>query len=424
MTELKHVEGELTGSRYKSGVSFKYTISIPQVDVAEFALLVEHDGPNNGNIRSMLALADEGKAPYCISIGVMPGVLTMADGSTRDMRMNCYDVFDREYADFLVYELLPSILDDYGLKISSSPDMHMISGGSSGGLSAFRVAWFHPEYFHRVHMSSPSFLAMGRGNELPYLIRKCETKPLRISQEMSETEPNDYFGWSRGIDEEADKGLSFAGYDIRTAYFAGEGHCSRYGDYEAAYCRNEWLWQDWATTPIVAHANSPRVDKVVPFGTGWEKCDTFPYKNMPTLPATLAVCDCASASCDGLAYYAGNKNEDAVYLHAADANGSVKPALLHAALHTVPRIEPKGAIALATDACERLYVLTAIGIQCVRSYGLIDVILDLPDGSVPADIAITDALYVKTEEGVYKRPLCANCTDFQNPCRKYVCYFD
>jgi hypothetical protein len=241
---------------------------------------------------------------------------------------------------------------------------------------------------------------------------------------MSETEPNDYFGWSGGIDAEADKGLNFAGYEIRTAYFEGEGHCSRYGDYEAAYRRNEWLWQDWATKPIVPLANSPRVDKVIPFGTGWEECDTFPCKNMPTLPTALAAYDCVAASCDGLAYYAGNKNEDAVYLHAVDVDSSVKPVLLHATLHTVPRIEPKGAIALATDACERLYALTAIGVQCVRSYGLIDVVLDLPDGSVPKDIAITDALYVKTEAGVYKRTLCADCTDFKNPCRKYVCYFD
>jgi hypothetical protein len=44
-----------------------------------------------------------------------------------------------------------------------------------------------------------NMMANGRGNELPYLIRKYETKPLRIYQEMSENEPNDYFGWYEGI---------------------------------------------------------------------------------------------------------------------------------------------------------------------------------------------------------------------------------
>lgn len=76
------------------------------------------------------------------------------------------------------------------------------------------------------------------------------------------------------------------------------------------------------------------------------------------------------------------------------------------------------------DAVDRLYVLTAIGIQCVRSFGLIDVILDLPDCSKPIDIAIADALYVKTDQGVYRRALRDDCTDFANPKRKYSSYYD
>ena len=79
---------------------------------------------------------------------------------------------------------------------------------------------------------------------------------------------------------------------------------------------------------------------------------------------------------------------------------------------------------MATDANDRLYVLTAIGIQCVRSFGLIDVILNLPDDSAPLDIAITDALYVRTEKGTYMRKLQGECTDFKNIQRKYTSYFD
>ena len=111
-------------------------------------------------------------------------------------------------------------------------------------------------------------------------------------------------------------------------------------------------------------------------------------------------------------------------MHVANEQISLNNRLLHATLHTIPRIYPKGAIDMAIDANDRLYVLTAIGIQCVRSFGLTDVILELPDDSLPLAIAVTDALYVKTEKAVYKRKLCEDCTNSRNLERKYMSYYD
>ncbi len=416
MTELKYIEDTLVGNRYKPGLVFAFKIAIPCCTVSEFGLLIEHDGQNDANVSALLRLAKEGVAPYCISIGVLPGFLPMADGSTRDMRMNSYDLFDREYGDFLVYELIPYVTEKYGLPISPDPEKHAISGGSSGGISAFAAAWFHPEYFRLVYMSSPSFLAMGRGNEIPYLIRKYETKPLRIYEEISENEPNDYFGWSRSIDEEAREALTFAGYDFTCTYFAGEGHCSRYHHAEEAYVRFAWLFGD-----IGGHRNSPRVDRILPADSRWERCEAMP-DNGTCIPMTGY--DLTLESNDALAWYCAKHGEDIVYMHPKTEAGIPSGALLHAALHTIPRIEPKGAIAMAVDRADRLYVLTAIGIQCVRSYGLIDVILDLPDVSRPLDIAVTDALYVRTENGIYKRSLCALCVEGTDEKRKFVSYYD
>ena len=421
---IRRIQDILIGRNYKPGIKFEFSIAIPEANVDEYALLVEHDRENDANINSMLALAEEGKAPYCISVGVSSGKLTMSDGSVRNMRMNSYDLFDREYADFIVLELIPHIVKTYGLPISVSPDMHMVSGGSSGGISAFAIAWFHPDYFHRVYMSSPSFLAMGRGNEFPYLIRKYETKPLRIYQEFSENEPNDYFGWSRSIDEEADAALAFAGYDYQCKYFEGEGHCSRYKDLDQAYIRNEWIWRDWKTKPIVAPSNSPRVARVIPFGSKWERCASFPGKNCVKVPSVLEIYDSAVLSNDGLAWYCADKNDDIIHMNLANEHVDTKRSLLHSTLHTISRYYPKGAIDMVIDGNDRLYVLTAIGIQCVRSYGLIDVILNLPDDSMPVAICITDALYVETEKGVYRRRLCEDCTDFDTPRRNYTSYYD
>lgn len=79
---------------------------------------------------------------------------------------------------------------------------------------------------------------------------------------------------------------------------------------------------------------------------------------------------------------------------------------------------------MAVDKTDRLYVLTEIGIQCVRSFGLIDVILDLPDQSAPQKIVVTDALYVQTAAGIYKRELCADCITESEEKRKQTSYYD
>lgn len=418
MTQLNIIEDRIVGCRYKPGLEFTFTLAIPCAESAEYALLVDHDGQNDANVKALLRLADEGRAPYCISLGVRPGNLCMKDGSKRNMRMNSYDLFDREYGDFLVYELIPYITEKYSLPISASPDMHLISGGSSGGISAFVAAWFHSEYFHKVYMSSPSFLAMGRGNEIPYLVRKYETKPLKIYEEWSENEPNDYFGWSRAIDEEIRSALLFAHYDFACAYFAGEGHCSRIKNEEEAYKRMQWLWQD-----TVFSGHSPRVEKVIVRDSKWTPCEHFPEKAESDISGNNAF-DLTVRSNDGLAVYCASRNEDIVYMIPSDDAAETDKRLLHATLHTIPRIEPKGAIDMAVDQTDRLFVLTSIGIQCVRSYGLIDVILDLPDSSTPIAIRITDALYVKTEQGTYRRELQTICTEKSAEKRRCISYYD
>jgi len=419
VAKYEYYEGELTGHDYKPGISFSYKIAIPDEKQGDLALLVEHDGLNEANANSMLQLASEGKAPFTVCLGVEPGHIRFSDGSRRDMRMNCYDLFDREYGDFIKNELIPYIVNRYGIKLSDSPDMHMVSGGSSGGISSFVIAWYHPDYFRRVYMSSPSFLAMGRGNEIPYLIRKCETKSLRVYVEYSEYEPDDYFGSSYPVAIEVSKALAFARYDFKCEYFPGEGHCSRYTDEKEAYKRNEWLWENWKTAKIKAVTNSERINKVVPVGSKWEKCDAFPQKEPVTKPKLPEKYDIVMKSADEKMWYAANFGDDLVYAFLAEKD-LPKKALLHVMLHTVPR-EAAGLIDMDIDQCDRLYVLTKMGIQCVRSYGLIDAILDLPDDSAPLAIAVAGALYVQTVNGIYRRLLCST---EEEPGRRSISYGD
>ena len=412
MSNYTVYEETITGKKYKPGTVFRCSVSIPDVD-AELGLYVGHDGANAADVQALLRLADEGKAPYCVCIGVHGGKLP-TDGKERNMRLDDYDLFSSEYADFLVYELIPAIAEKYHLPISASPDLHMTAGGSSGGISAFTIAWFHPECFRRVYMGSPSFLAMGRGNEIPVLIRKYETKPLRVYEEYSENEPNDYFGSSFCAAKEAETALEFAGYDFRCKYFPGEGHCSRYGDEAEAYLRLSWLWDGWNTAPVRALRNSPRVSLVVPDGSVWEKADEFPVGAGVTQTVMSA---------DKTMIYSGGGDSDVLTKTPIDRPDA---KYCHGMLHTLPQVSPKGAIDLAIDECDRLYALTAIGVQCVRSYGLIDAILDLPDKSRPLAIAFGDGdmLYLRTQSGVYRRKTCnRGATDAATE-PKHVGYYD
>ena len=414
MSNYNKYEETITGKKYKPGTAFHCPLLIPDVD-AELGLFIGHDGASAADVQALLRLADEGKAPYCVCIGVDSGMLPTV-GAERAMRLDDYDLFNSEYADFIVYELIPAITEKYHLRISASPDMHMTSGGSSGGISAFAIAWFHPEYFHRVYMSSPSFLAMGRGNEIPVLIRKYETKPLRICEEYSENEPDDYFGSSFCAAKEAETALKFAGYDFRCKYFPGEDHCSRYVDEAEAYDRLSWLWDGWDRAPVRALQNSPRVSLVVPDGSVWEKAEGFPEGAQITQTVVSA---------DKTMIYSGDEDSDVLTKTPIDRPDA---KYCHGMLHTLPQVSPKGAIDLAIDECDRLYALTAIGVQCVRSFGLIDAILDLPDNSRPLAIAFGgeygDMLYLRTQNGVYKRKTCNRGATDEATEPKHVRYYD
>ena len=408
MNQTRSISDTYTGRTYKPGIRFEYWLDVPEHCPDSAALLVDHDGRNEAHIRALQRLADEGKAPYTICLGVRSGFLETDNGESRRMRMNNYDLFDREYGDFLVKELIPHVTETYSLSISPDPELHAVSGGSSGGISAFVVAWFHPDDFRRVYMSSPSFLAMGRGNEIPYLIRKYETKPLRIYEEYSENEPDDYFGSSNPIDTEARNALTFAGYDFAWKYFPGEGHCSRYGNEEEACTRLAWLFDPRKRE---SH-DSPRVAQIFPEGCVWEVCTTFPEK--------------AAFECEG--YDVAVRSADQAMTYAA--KGDVVYSLckngryVHAYLHTLPGYDGH-ALAMAVDEADRTFVLTASGIQCIRSFGLIDAIALLPDEAQPLDLAFSgNYLYVKTARGVYRRRMRTPGAGIDPTPRKFEDYYD
>ena len=53
-------------------------------------------------------------------------------------------------AEFIEAEVLPKVEKDYGVTLTRDGDGRMTLGGSSGGASAFTMARFHPELYHRT----------------------------------------------------------------------------------------------------------------------------------------------------------------------------------------------------------------------------------------------------------------------------------
>ena len=130
----------------------------------------------------------------------------MQDGSLREMRMNNYDILDREYADFAVLELVPHVIATYGLRISPSPGS--VDFAARQRKYAAYYDWRHPK--RRTRMD---FFEL---NGLQYLIRypqgfcKEEHYPVILFLHGAGSRGKDFTDLlENAFFEEIDKQLSF-----------------------------------------------------------------------------------------------------------------------------------------------------------------------------------------------------------------------
>ena len=230
--------------------------------------------------------------------------------------------------------------------------------------------------------------------------------------EYSENEPDDYFGSSYVVAMDAQRALEFAGYDYRCVYFAGEGHCSRYSknNAETLYRGMEWLWNGYAEGTIKPKRLSMRMDKLISLEEPWKKLarEDFPRKSGEEVNAVL--------SSDAWRLYSGDKNYPVLYAQSVLPDKSLTKKITLAYLHTDSDYEFAGAFDLVLDEQDRIYAATELGVQCVRDYGLIDVILPLPQGEIPRRLAfVGNLLYAETDTACYCRKMKVNGIGNQRP---------
>ena len=108
--------------------------------------IVGADGPDNLLFTVLDNLIARGKVPAMIAISIGNGSGD-AQGSERGLE---YDTMSGLYAEFVENEILPLVESKCQVKLTKDPVGRATMGGSSGGSCALIMAWYHPEWYHRV----------------------------------------------------------------------------------------------------------------------------------------------------------------------------------------------------------------------------------------------------------------------------------
>jgi iron(III)-enterobactin esterase len=126
----------------------KVAVYVPKnyVPGSEAPFIVGADGPDHLLFEALDGLIAERKLPPIVAISIQNGGGD-AQGSERGLE---YDTMSGKYAEFVENEVLPAVESQAHVKLTHDPDGRATTGNSSGGSCALAMAWYHPEWYHRV----------------------------------------------------------------------------------------------------------------------------------------------------------------------------------------------------------------------------------------------------------------------------------
>ena len=170
------------------------TVYVPKQYVAgtEAPFIVGADGPDRMLFTALDNLIYEHKVPVMIAISISNGSGD-AQGSERGLE---YDTMSGTYAEFVETEVLPLVEKQYSVKLTKNPNGRATMGGSSGGSCALIMAWYHPEWYHRVLTYSGTYVNQqwppnpkaphGAWEFHEHLIPDSPRKPIRLWMEVGD----------------------------------------------------------------------------------------------------------------------------------------------------------------------------------------------------------------------------------------------
>jgi enterochelin esterase-like enzyme len=229
-------------------------------------LIVVHDGPKMGSPDLTLPhvldnLIAQKRVPAMVAVMIQNGGGD-AQGSERGLE---YDTLSGKYAEFIQAEVLPKVEQNYDVKLTDDPEGRAVMGCSSGASAAFTMAWYHPEWYHRVVSYSGTFVnqqwpfnPQTPGGAWEYhasIIPNAAPKPLRIWMHVGDRDlfnPNvmrdDMHDWVAANNQLA-TALEKKGYRYQYVFALDSGHCDRRVREHTLAQALEWLWQTpWQST--------------------------------------------------------------------------------------------------------------------------------------------------------------------------------
>ncbi|MGA2585142.1 MAG: alpha/beta hydrolase-fold protein [Tepidisphaeraceae bacterium] len=232
--------------------------------------IVGADGIDHGLFTALDNLIAEHKVPVMIAISIGKGGGD-AQGSERGLE---YDTMSGLYAEFVQTEVLPLVETKCNVKLTDDPDGRATMGGSSGGSCALIMAWYHPEWYHRVLTYSGTYVNQqwpsnpdtphGAWEFHEHLIPSSPVKPIRIWLEVGDKDnfnPNamrdNMHDWTVANENMA-KVLADKGYHYQFVFARNAGHTDRNVKLQTLPEALEYLWQGY---PIAGTTVAPSASK-------------------------------------------------------------------------------------------------------------------------------------------------------------------
>ncbi len=243
--------------------SRQVAVYVPKQYVAGTAapFIVGADGPDNLLFTVLDNLIAGGKVPPMIAISIGNGSGD-AQGSERGLE---YDTMTGVYAEFVESEVLPLVETNCKVKLTHDPAGRATMGGSSGGSCALIMAWYHPEWYHRVLTWSGTFINQqwppdpktphGAWEFHEHLIPENPVKPLRIWLEVGDQDlfnPNvmrdGMHDWVLANENMATV-LAEKGYTYQFVFARNAKHVDFNVKKQILPEALEWLWKDYRPAP-------------------------------------------------------------------------------------------------------------------------------------------------------------------------------
>jgi enterochelin esterase family protein len=226
--------------------------------------IVGADGPDRALFTALDNLIAGHKVPVMIAISIGNGSGD-AQGSERGLE---YDTMSGRYVEFVEKEVLPLVETQYHVKLTTDPDGRATMGGSSGGSCALIMAWYHPEWYHRVLTYSGTYVNQqwpsnpqtphGAWEFHEHIIPDSPAKPLRIWMEVGDRDnfnPNamrdNMHDWVVANENMATV-LAAKGYHYQFVFARNAGHTDRTVKQQTLPEALEYLWQGY---PIAGAKN-------------------------------------------------------------------------------------------------------------------------------------------------------------------------